>query len=408
MNAASQVTEPSRNIPVIAEADVCVLGGSCTGVFAAVRAARLGAKVVLVEKTNAFGGVATNGLVNMWHSPLDTNYDKEVIGGLTMEVVERLRKVDAIVDRHKCPHAAFVLNTEELKIELDLLVQEVGITPMLHTAYCAAAIEEGKVSHVYVENKDGRGAIRAKMFIDATGDGDLARDAGLNYALSDHLQPPTTCAKIKNFDYGKFNFREIYTNHYKEFGLEMDAGWSGEIPGISNMRMFAETHVFGANCTDAGQLTKAEMTGRLQVRKIMAMLKKYGPEDLDLVLAGLASYIGIRETRRFDAEYTLTEEDVLWGKRFPDAIANGTYRVDVHHPDGGGFIFKYLDGTTQDCHNGISTQGRWRDPIDEDPTFYQIPYSTMVSKKCANLIMAGRMISTDRGAFGGIRVMVNL
>ena len=99
----------------------------------------------------------------------------------------------------------------------------------------------------------------------------------------------------------------------------------------------------------------------------------------------LASTIGIRETRTFTANYRLTEEDVLQCRRFPDAIANGTYPIDVHDPETGRFKFKRPQGD-----------------------FYQIPLSTMVNDKAPNIVLAGRAISTDRGAFGGIRVMVNL
>ena len=86
----ASIIEPGRHVPIIAAADVCVLGGSCTGVFAAIRAARLGARVVLVERANCFGGVATLSLVNVWHSPLDTEFTQPIIGGLTIETIERL------------------------------------------------------------------------------------------------------------------------------------------------------------------------------------------------------------------------------------------------------------------------------------------------------------------------------
>ncbi len=103
-----------------------------------------------------------------------------------------------------------------------------------------------------------------------------------------------------------------------------------------------------------------------------------------------------------------TEEDVLHGRRFPDAIANGSYRVDVHHPEGGGYLFKYLNGTTLDIRSTGNTRGRWRAETPTNPTFYQIPYRCMVSEQWENLILAGRMISTGHGAFGAVRVMVNL
>ncbi len=85
----------SIQTPVIHECDLCVIGGSCTGLFAAIRAARLGLSVAIVEMQNCFGGVATSSMVNIWHSLLDTEYRQTIIGGLTVEVVERLQRRQA-------------------------------------------------------------------------------------------------------------------------------------------------------------------------------------------------------------------------------------------------------------------------------------------------------------------------
>ncbi len=402
------IREEARDIPVVAECDVCVIGGSCTGVFAAVRAARLGKTVVLIEKTNAFGGVATNGLVCIWHSLHDTVGRQQIIGGLTLEIEDRLRKRGAATEALEKSDHGVRFNPEELKIELDQLVLEHNITPMLHTSFCAPVVEEGEVKAITIENKDGRSAIKAGVYIDASGDGDLFARAGVPFSVDEQLQSPTTCALIKDLWRYGFDFRKLYNERHKEFGLEPDAGWQCMVPGLPSMHMCAQMHVFGANCSDATQLTTAEMEGRRQIRAVMDMIRKYGPQGEDIALANLASHIGIRETRRFEAEYRLTEDDVLWGKPFADAIAQGSYRVDVHYAEGGGFMFKYLDGTTQDMKGGGCHAGRWRDPVEEDPTYYQIPYRTMVHKGLKNAIMAGRMIGTDSGAFGAVRVMVNL
>ena len=112
-------SEPKKELPVINEVDICVLGGSCTGVFAAVRASRLGAHVAIVEKQNAFGGVATNSMVNIWHSILNTEYNKQIIAGLTVEVIERLSKRNAVLKSEKSASVGVTFNSQELKIELD-------------------------------------------------------------------------------------------------------------------------------------------------------------------------------------------------------------------------------------------------------------------------------------------------
>jgi len=376
--ASDTIEEKPRHVPVVQECDVCVLGGSCTGVFAAVRAAQMGAKVALVEKQNAFGGVATAGLVNIWHKLISNQGKEQIIGGLTRRMIENLEQIGAAVKRGD----SHLLNTEELKIELDRLVLEHEITPYLHTFYAASQMEGSRVAAVFVENKNGRQAIRAKVFVDATGDGDLARHAGLPFEIRDGVQPPTTCAKISGLPGGMLALIE---QHREEFGLAPDHGWGASVPGSLGVGMCAYTHVFNTVASDANQLTAAEIEGRRQIRAYMDIARKYGGDDNAPCLLDLASTIGIRETRAFTANYKLTEEDVLQCRRFPDAIANGTYHIDVHDPSTGRFKF-----------------------LEPRGDFYQIPLSTMVSDKIPNIVLAGRMISTDRNAFGGIRVMVNL
>ncbi|HCE46903.1 MAG TPA: FAD-dependent oxidoreductase [Lentisphaeria bacterium] len=403
-----RIVEPAKEIPVAEECDVCVIGGSCTGVFAAIRAARLGAKVVIIEKMNSFGGVATQGLVNYWHSQYDTEFKKQIAAGMSLEVVERLGKRNAVAEIKECPHKAFMFNSEELKIELDeIITEQKNIVPFLHTHFAAPFVEDGKLKAVFVENKDGRQAIKAKVFIDASGDGDLAFRMGVPFVMDDFLQPPTTCAKIRNLCPEGVNYYETVKAHYEEFGLEKDCGWSGEIPGCKDIRMYAETHVFNTNAADARQLTNAEIKGRRQTRAIMDIFRKYAPSE-NMILLSLASYIGIRETRRFVGEYRLTEEDVLEGKSFDDTIANGSYRVDVHNKENGGFLFKYLDGRQENFTFFGMEKGRWRPERKVNPTYYQIPYRTMVNRKVDNLIFAGRTVSTDKAAFGAVRVMINL
>jgi len=375
------ITEKPREVPIVQECDVCVLGGSCTGVFAAVRAAQMGAKVAIVEKQNAFGGMATAGLVNKWHKLYDNAREKQIIGGLTYEVIQRLDKIGA-VNMLGEGKGDFDLNTDELKVELDRFILENGITPYLHTHYVAADMVNGRVNAVFIENKNGRQAIKAKVFVDATGDGDLAMAAGLPFEIRDGLQPPTTCADISGLPK---DIRKLIDEHREEFGLAPDHGWGAGLPGAKGAMMCAFTHAFGTLASDATQLTAAEIEGRRQVRAYMDIARKYGGENNKPCLLDLASSIGIRETRSFSANYRITEQDVMEGKRFEDAIANCTYPIDVHDPKTGKFKFKRPKGN-----------------------FYQIPLSVMLNEKAPNLVMAGRMICTDRSAFGGVRVMVNL
>ena len=405
------ITEPARRIPTAHECDICVVGGSCTGVFAAVRAARLGAKVAIIEKHNCFGGVATCGLVNIWHSLHDTTGKEQIIAGLTQEVVERLQRRNGVtitddrVNHHR-------LNTEELKIELDELITEHRIHPFLHTFYAAPHLEGDRLAAIIVENKSGRRAIAARMFIDATGDADLCLDLGLESYRPETLQPPTTCAKLFGVNaLENFNWRQAVVEHGSEFGLREDWGWSSAIPGMPGLEMHADTHVFETDTADGDLLTASEIEGRRQVRAIMDVIRKYGPKEQQIALADLAASIGARETRRITGRYRLTGDDVLYGERFEDAIANGSYRVDIHHADSPGITFRYLDGTEVVVPSRIEPKkvSRWRDPLPEDPTFYQIPFRSLLpASGCPNLIMAGRMLDADKVAFSAARVMVNM
>ena len=174
-----------EDMKVIDKADICVIGGSCTGVFAAVRAARLGARVIIVEKQNHFGGTAA--AVCTWHSLFDTVLRKQIIAGLTQEIIERLRRRDAVKTIGESPHKAFEFRPGELKIVLDDAVVESGVRPRLHTLFTRPVVEDGRLTGVVVESKSGGGVIRAKMFVDASGDGDLCSRLGLREYRYDAL-----------------------------------------------------------------------------------------------------------------------------------------------------------------------------------------------------------------------------
>ncbi len=404
------VKEPARELPVVYEADLVVVGGSCTGVFAAVRAARLGLRVAIIEKQNCFGGVATAGAVNIWHSLNDTEGRRPIIGGLTREIIDRLDRRKAVLFSDN-PCSAFRLNTEELKIELDDLVVTHRIQPFLHTFYAAPMVTEGKLQAVVVENKNGRQAICARQFVDATGDADLARHLGCRLQPAEPLQPPTTCSKIYGLEsLGDFDWVAAVREHGGEYGLEPDWGWGAAIPEMPCLQLRADTHVFNTDVSDAEQLTRAEIEGRRRIRAIMDVIRDYGPPETGIALADLAAAIGARETRRVRARYCLSGDDVLSGRRFDDAIANGSYRVDIHHSDGSGITFRHLDGTERVVQERgrVASVRRWREPLPENPTFYQIPFRCLVPERVPNLVLSGRMLDADKIAFGAVRVMVNM
>lgn len=411
--AGPTIREEPRLTPVVAECDLCVIGGSATGVFAAVAAARLGARVCLVENLGYFGGVATASLVNIWHSIFDTTGERRIIAGLTTEVMDRLKRRGAVDVQAGSASRHYVFNPSELAIELDEVLGESEVRPFLHTRFVAPVIEEGRVAAAVIEDKTGRRAIRAKMFVDASGDGDLVARCGLPTRKDTEIQPPTTCGILlgldevrrqnPEFSLGKAAFDPQYPNALKNGFL-----WSAHVPAVPGARMVAGTRVQGADCSDAEQLTRAEMEGRRQLRAMCDIVRENFSGGHAIGLATLPARIGIRESRHAVCLHTLTEDEVLSGRRFPDAVANGTYRVDVHFPDRPGLIFRYLDGREVTVAPGQPTKrGRWREPMAEDPTFYQVPYRSLVPRGAVNVLVAGRLVDADRGAFGGVRVMVN-
>jgi hypothetical protein len=410
----SYLNEPSRNIPIIHEADVCVLGGSCTGLFAAVRAARLGARVVIVEKDNCFGGIATTAMVNVWHSLWDTEGKKQIIAGLTEEVIDRLEQRGALIKKERTnPSVGCSFNSEELKIELDELAHEARIKIYLHTQFCSPApIEEGQpLTAVFVENKNGRGAIKAKAFIDATGDGDLAQRLGCKTYFAKHLQPATACARFSGWESLGLNTQqlgELILSQGPAHNLPPTFAWGGFVPASATY-MLAATRIHNINPVEADDLTHGEIEGRRQVRAIMDILRQAVP-DASIGLEALPSRLGLRESRHIESSYQLTGDDVLYGKSFDDTIAQGSYRVDIHHQNKPGITLRYLNGVEEYSQPGHpKCVSRWRPESTVDPTFYQIPYRSLLPQNGPpNLIVAGRMLDIDPIAYAAVRVMVNM
>jgi 2-polyprenyl-6-methoxyphenol hydroxylase-like FAD-dependent oxidoreductase len=403
------IFEPSKQLPIAAKVDLCVIGGSCTGVFAAVRAARMGLSVALIEKTNALGGTAGNGLVCVWHSLYDTEQKEQVIAGLTYEMTERLAKQNAIITIDARP-PAFVFNPEELKIELDALVKEHKIQLFLHTFYTAAFTDGKKVTAVAIENKGGRSAIAADFFIDASGDGDVAKDLSLPSYVPEHPQPPTACWLLQG-DLQSVSLSSLLQTYGPEFGLEKDWGWGTSLPGTEEIHMRADTHVFDRFCANAGDLTEAEVAGREQMRRIVRLLNAKGAGEYRLLSA--CSHIGIRETYHYKTRYQADWKALLTGQRYENAIMNGSYRIDIHLTEERGITFLYLDGRKETFYgrNERKDFSNWREELGlsgPPATYYQVPFDLLVQEQYDNFLAVGRMLNADVESFGALRVMVNL
>ena len=417
--------DPARSVgaaKAAGEFDVCVVGGSCTGVFAAVRAAAAGMRVALVERNYFFGGTATAGFVPVWHSLFSLDGSRRIVGGYTQQVIERLAAKglatlhDARDGRSESAYCFF--NTAALQGELDRMVMEGGGRAFFGASFVAAEVDRpGHVTRAVIEDKSGRRAIAAKFFIDCSGDGDLVARAGFETWMPprERLQAHTLCALVTGVDrlrkkHPKFSFDELMKpssgarlNHVFQ--------WWAPVPGCPETTFLAATRVAACDPTNADDLTHGMFEAREQLGRIVAAANRVLPTDgPGLQVAAVAPELGLRESRHLCGLYRVTGEDVLSGREYPDVIAKGTYRVDIH--EGKGIKFRYLDGREWEMLQDLATgeikvrRGRWR-PEGPNPECYQVPYRAIVPKGSENVLAAGRMLDADREAYGALRVMVN-
>jgi hypothetical protein len=269
--------------------------------------------------------------------------------------------------------------------------------------FVAPVVEDGRMTAAIIEDKSGRRAIRASQFVDATGDADVAARMGLQTYRREHLQPPTMCCILRGLKAiakarPRFNVHQVIFDQKYEQALRKGYAWSSQVPadcgcpdeagvpGADDHRMLAGTRVFGVDCSDADQLTQAELEGRRQVNAVCELLREHFLGGQGVPLVALPAKLGIRETRHVRCLHQLTADELIAGKRFPDAIANGTYHIDVHNAQGAGVKFRELN---------------------EDALFYQVPYASLVPRGAKNVLIAGRSLDADEQAFGAVRVMVN-
>lgn len=405
------ICEPARETPVAGEFDLCVIGGSCTGIFAAVRAARLGLAVAVVEKNILLGGTATAALVNEWHSLCDTD-DRQIIGGLTAEVLDGLSRRGLVNEAVKEGRGICrTFNSAEMALDLDRLALDHGVRLYLSASCVAAVREAGRVTAAIIEDKSGRRAVAARFFIDASGDGDLLRQAGFGAWRNEVLQPVTYQMLAAGFGRVEGETGQDIWEQVRHRAADFDypganaAPWINRHPAPGDVSTIYGPRQNGCDASDADQSTSAVLEGRRCLRALLDMVR----QELSPAVAAvsLAHALGIRETWHARCLHRLRVGELLGGSVFPDAIAAGTYPVDVHSPEG--TVLRFLDGREQVVgRDGRAAWRRWRSESAEHPRCYHLPYRSLVPEGAENLLVAGRLIDADREAFGGVRVMVNM
>lgn len=392
------------------ECDVLVCGGGVAGFAAAVSAARNGVKVILIESGGYLGGTATKGLVGPFMTCYDCEGKQQIIKGLFEELVQRMIADGGAIDHKMCHggdsrsgyrtagHIGVTpFNVECLKRVTEQMCLEAGVKLLYHTTVIGCRREENKIKTVYAADSEKIIGIKAKMFIDATGNSSLTAKAGGETVRGDEdgmLQTASMFFIISGVDKQKLDkhmnenteMRERFFMDVIEKGIE-----SGEFPcGTTKLRIFENPDGTWTvnmaqkdeqiNELDNEVVTEVEISQRQQIVKIVDFLRKNitGLENIKLVAT--ASDIGIRESRRMVGKYTFCLEDVLSGKFFDDRIAVCANSVDIHQKKGVAYI----------AHTGKN---------------YTIPLSCLISKDIDNLLTAGKCLSADKYAFAAVRVI---
>ncbi|MGC9454727.1 MAG: FAD-dependent oxidoreductase [Phycisphaerae bacterium] len=412
----ASVRQPQRDVPVVAECEVAVFGGGPAGACAAAAAARAGKSTVLLERYGFLGGMATAGDVNVWHKIVGEDGQTPVIGGLPVELIERLEKMGGA--KAEKPGGGWAICSERAKFAFDDLVLSSGVKLMLHT-WLADVLRDGdRVTAALVENKSGRGAIVADTYIDCTGDADLVRRSGAETVLGDNgrCQSPSLCFRMA----GRPADNDAQAQLQRQLVAEpMDYNgrsypchlWGRGTPGAEDEIMLAGTRVPGINAADAGDFTRAEVEARYQLRWILGRMRGI-PGWEKAHLSDIATQLGVRETYRIVADHRVTREEILGGKRFDDAVIQGTYPVDIHATGGAGIVFEYLSGWAREIDAERNVRWyRWdgepEDAPKRDTLCWQAPYRCMTSRGLDNVLAAGRCVDADHAAAGAIRVMIN-
>lgn len=406
MNGPSRLHEPARETEVFAEVDVCVLGGGPAGLAAAVSAARGGARTLLVERYGFLGGMGTAGGVTNFAGLYGRRAGRmqPLVRGVVDELLARIEQLGGLNQPQDGMQGRIRVrsyDTSAYKCAADEWLLAAGVRLLFH-ALAVGCIREGgdgeghdgegrgagRIEALLVQTRSGRRAIRAREFIDASGDADLAHFVGVPYELGDGRGGalfPSTMARIGNVDAER---ALAAVGDFKAIDARMQAAagrwrfarrgailrpqrnpreWRANVTQVANARGQA------VDATDAQQLSDGEIEGRRQLVEYLRFLRAEVPGFEAAEFVEIAPQLGIRESRRVVGEYMLSGEDVLGGARFADVIGLSGWPAEQH----------------------VAGRVDWAFPRDPDNAYHHLPFRMLLPQGAANLLVAGRCASMD-------------
>ena len=391
-----------RQILIESGYDVVILGGGPGGCGAAIAAGRLGAKVLLVESGCMLGGMGTAGLVSNWYDMSDG--EQLLCRGIVEEIVDELTRRGGL-SPGSAPAGTANRNSagfkpESLKLVLDDFCAEAGVEVRFATTFIAANWGgKNRLDGVVLSNVDGLRYIKAKTFVDATGDAKVVDACGLPYRQAGrdttNIMPPTLCASVYNIDFTRFSGKQQQEMVHKAIADGYFTLPDRHVPGLfrngETSAIMNAGHLFHTDATNNKSYSKALTDGRKLVQEYAEFYRKYVPGCENMLVMVSGSLLGIRESRRIVGEYELNYEDYRTRRQFPDQI--GVYKkvVDIHVYD-----------TSDEQWDRYSKEFITLDRLAKGES-YGIPYGILVPKGMRNLWVAGRCNSSDIKVHGAIR-----
>jgi hypothetical protein len=406
------VRESARDVPVLAEVDVLVVGSGPGGLGAALGAARAGVDTLLVERFGCLGGnITVVGVESLAWYRREKTVDSEGIG---VELEQRAKAMGATTPEVQSKSEA--INADMFKVVADHVVAEAGIRPLLHAVAIDTVMEGDALRGIIVHSKSGRGAVLAKRIVDASGDADLACYAGAPTRMTakERMLPVTVMFSVSGVDKKRF-LDHVAANPttYKDWGLNWDVQKGGKEddlfspylekpfaqaraagvipPGLKSIGGTWSTitdsgeatylnmiHLTGYDGTDVWDLTRGEIEGRAQSMQAIKAMNHFAPGFEKARLRTFGMTIGVRDTRKIEGRYNLTDHDVRNQARFADSI---------------GIFPEFIDGYGVLV---LPTTGR----------YFEIPYGVLLPQKVENLLVAGRCIAGDEISHAAVRSMM--